>query len=86
MKRTPWGWGYCALGWCHRKHCMDKREEKISLPISKFRMQMSCDRVKEVQLKKWLTSARRQRSTHETQAEAFNGTCPQVLFISLNKS
>lgn len=28
MKRTPWGWGYCALGWCHRKHCMDKREEK----------------------------------------------------------
>lgn len=86
MKRTPWGWGYCALGWCHRKHCMDKREEKISLPISKFRMQMSCDRAKEVQLKKWLTSARRQRSTHETQAEAFNSTCPQVLFISLNKS
>lgn len=28
MKRTPWGWGYCALGWCHRKHCMDKREEQ----------------------------------------------------------
>lgn len=47
---------------------------------------MSCDRAKEVQLKKWLTSARRQRSTHETQAEAFNSTCPQVLFISLNKS
>lgn len=63
-----------------------KGKKKISLPISKFRMQMSCDRAKEVQLKKWLTSARRQRSTHETQAEAFNSTCPQVLFISLNKS